>query len=144
MTSDAAGAVLPCRFCVANWSGMTGRLGGAAVLPTSQDCADAHRDDVRVYGLARALAKVFQSRAPSDEQVAWFLGSADQVVDGFDPAPPRWRVRRLPASANDGEYGIEARVRINDITYVILEGSRDCEGGVLPLATFRAQLGAAG
>ena len=96
-----------------------------------------HRDDPRVYGLAIAMARVGQGRNPTDEQVGWFLGDADDVVDDFDPPPERWRVRKLPDSDEDG---IDARLRINDVTYVCLEGGKDCRGGVLRLATYRAQL----
>ncbi len=134
----------PCRYCVASWSGATSRHGDSAIRPTVRDCVDTHRDDPRVYDLARALSEVLQDRRPSDEQVAWFLADADEVVDDFVPPPDRWRVRRLPESANDRFDGIEVRVRINDVTYVVLEGSKDCRGSVLRLSSFRAQLRAAG
>lgn len=131
----------PCRFCVANWAGVSARGGGGEpIRPDPEDCEQAHRDDPRVYGLARAMAKAMQDRYPSDEQVAWFLEDADEVVDDFDPPPDRWRVRRLPESANDGPDGIDARVRINDVTYVVLEGGKDCRGSVVRLSTFRQQL----
>lgn len=133
----------PCRYCVANWTGMSERAPGgrtSPILPTEKDCEWAHRNDPRVYDLARAMAKVKQDRQPSDEQIAWFLEDADDVVDDFDPTPDTWRVRRLPESANDGEQGIDFRLRINDVTYVALEGGKDCRGSVLRLSTFREQL----
>lgn len=99
-----------------------------------------HRDDPRVYDLARAMAEVMQGRGPSDEQIAWFLGDADDVVDDFVPPPDRWRVRRLPASENDGCDGIEVRLRIHDVTYVALEGGKDSRGSVLRLSAFREQM----
>jgi hypothetical protein len=34
-------------------------------------------------------------------------------------------------------------MRINEVTYVLLEGGKDCRGDVLPLATFREMLRAA-
>lgn len=138
----ATATTRPCRFCVANWTGMSRRIpaGPAAepILPTAQDCADTHRDDPRVYALAEAFAKAMQGRGPTDEQIAWFLEDADDVVDTFDPAPDRWRVRKLPANRRDGEQGIEARLRINDVTYVALEGGKDCRGSVVRLSTFRS------
>lgn len=76
-----------------------------------------HRDEQRVYDLAVAMARVFQQRDPTDEQVAWFLEDADAVVDDFDPTPAKWRVRRLPDSDE-----FDARFRINDITYVLQPG----------------------
>lgn len=129
----------PCRYCVAVWTGTSTRIPGGLppVLPSADDCASAHRDDPRVYALAEAFAKALQTRNPSDEQVGWFLEDADDVVDDFDPAPDRWRVRRLPASANDGEQGIDVRLRINDVTYVALEGGKDCRGSVVRLSEFR-------
>jgi hypothetical protein len=120
----------PCRYCIADW---------APTEVSAEECEMRHRDDPRVYDLARSLAIVLQDRAPSDQQIAWFLADADQVVDGFDPAPTRWKVRRLPASSNDHYDGIEVRLRINDVTYVALEGGKDCPGDMLPLAEFRRQ-----
>jgi hypothetical protein len=138
----AAPAPRPCKYCIANWAGICssapGQDGRGPILPTAEDCAAEHRDDQRVYDLARAMAKVMQDRHPSDEQVAWFLADADDVVDDFDPPPDRWRVRRLPASANDEEQEIEVRIRINDVTYVALAGGKDCRGSVVKLSTFRS------
>jgi hypothetical protein len=132
----------PCRYCIASWAGVTHRLPGdqdrEPIRPDATDCAMEHRDDQRVYDLAQAMAKVLQDRHPTDEQIAWFLADADEVVDDFDPVPKRWRVRKLPASANDGDQGIEVRLRINDVTYVVLEGGKDCRGNVVLLATFCA------
>ena len=129
---------VPCRYCVANWASATGRLGGTPIVPTVEDCALEHRDEHRVYTLAHAFARVLQARQPSDEQVSWFLPDANDVVDDFTPTPERWRVRRLPPSSSDAEQGIEVRLRINDVTYVVLEGGKDSRGEVLPLARFRA------
>ena len=131
----------PCRYCVANWTAMTNRHpipGAGPILPTAEDCKFEHRDDPRVYALAEAMAKVMQDRNPSDAQISYFLGDADDVVDDFDPTPERWRVRKLPESANDGEQGIEIRLRINDVTYVALAGGKDSRGSVVKLATFRS------
>jgi hypothetical protein len=127
----------PCRYCVAGWAAATRRIDGDPILPTAADCEHAHRDETRVYNLAHAMARAMQARNPSDEQVSYFLEDADEVVDGFDPAPERWRVRRLPACVNDAEDGIDVRLRINDVTYVALEGGKDCRGSVVPLAEFR-------
>jgi hypothetical protein len=128
----------PCSFCVAVWAGYAERSGGKAYGPTETDCEWEHRDDPRVYDLARAMAKVMQDRRPSDEQIGWFLADADEVVDDFGPAPDRWRVRRLSASAGDAEQEILVRLRINDVTYVVLEGGKDTKGSVVKLATFRS------
>jgi hypothetical protein len=92
-----------------------------------------HRDDQRVYALAIAMARVFQQRNPTDEQVAWFLDDADAVVDDFDPAPEKWRVRKLPETRYD-EF--DCRLRINDVTYVIPAGGKE-KSYPVPLATYR-------
>lgn len=132
----------PCRYCIANWTGMSNRVPGGSdlppILPTPEDCETTHRDDPRVYALAEAMAKVMQNRKPSDEQIGWFLEDADDVVDDFEPAPEKWRVRKLPTSDNDYDQGIEVRLRINDITYVGLEGGKDSRGSVVKLSTFRS------
>lgn len=128
----------PCKFCVANWAGATGKHGGPVLVPDVDDCLMAHRDDPRVYALARAMAKVMQQRQPSDEQISWFLEDADEVVDNFDPSPEKWRVRRLPSSDGDYDQGIEIRIRINDVTYVGLEGGKGARGQFVRLSTFRS------
>jgi hypothetical protein len=98
--------VRPCQYCVAAYEFDT------------DDCANTHRDEQRVYDLATAMAKLFQDRHPSDKQVGWFLEDAEAVVDDFDPAPERWRLRRLPDSSEQ----FIARFRINDVTYVLEDG----------------------
>lgn len=134
-------AQLPCRYCVANWKGMTARTGGGIeILPTVDDCQSAHRDDPRVYALAEAFAKAIQGQPPTDEQAAWFLEDADEVVDDFDPPPARWSVRKLPNAKSDEENEIECRFRINGVTYVALEGGKDTRGSLMPLSTFREHL----
>jgi hypothetical protein len=37
----------------------------------------------------------------------------------------------------DGEDGIEVRLSISGVTYVALEGSKDCRGSVVKLSEFR-------
>lgn len=128
----------PCRFCIANWAGATGKLSGTPLVPEAHDCEFTHRDDQRVYDLARAMASVQQQRNPTDEQVAWFLEDADDVVDDFDPAPEKWRIRRLPAQVRDSEDEIAVRWRINGVTYVALEGGKDSRGSVVTLKQFRS------
>lgn len=128
----------PCKYCIANWAGATGKQGGPVLVPDAHDCVMSHRDDPRVYRLARAMAVVMQQRQPTDEQISWFLEDADEVVDDFDPEPEKWRVRRLPLSAGDCDDGIEIRLRINDVTYVGLEGGKDSRGSVVKLSTFRS------
>ena len=116
----------PCRFCLAAYP----------ILfedGETTDCEFTHRDDQRVYDLAAALARVFQQRVPTDEQVAWFLDDADAVVDDFSPAPAKWRVRRLPETRYD-EF--DARLRINDVTYVIPAACKEKTTPVR-LATYR-------
>lgn len=128
----------PCRYCIADWA-----TAAPLVTVKPEDCDDRHRNDPRIYALARSLASVLQGSDPSDQQISWFLADADQVVDDFDPAPDRWRVRRLPESPNDQYDGIEVRLRINDVTYVALEGGKDCPGSLLTLAAFRREQRAA-
>lgn len=137
----------PCRFCIANWAGITtrrfaGEPAREPIRPDPDDCGMAHeRNDQTLYDLATAFARACcGTRTPSDEQIGWYLSDADDVVGDFQPPPERWRVRKLPASRNDDEQGIEQRLRINDVTYVALEGGKDCRGQVSRLATYRAQL----
>lgn len=128
----------PCRFCIANWAGATGKHGRPPLVPEVSDCKMSHRDDLRVYRLARAMASVMRQRQPTGEQISWFLEDADGVVDDFAPEPDKWKVRRLPMSDNDYDQGINVRLRINDVTYVGLEGGKDCRGSVVKLSTFRS------
>ena len=128
----------PCRYCIANWHGMSARTGGTPIDPEPSDCEFDHRDDPRVYALAAEMCRAMQPEI-TDERIGWYLADANDVVDGFDPAPERWRVRRLPDGAHDGERGIEIRLSINGVTYVGLEGGKDCRGTVMPLATLREQ-----
>ncbi len=128
----------PCKYCVANWAGATGKHGGPVLVPDPHDCEMSHRDDPRVYRLALAMAKVMQQRQPTDEQISWFLEDADEVVDGFDPEPEKWAVRRLTMSPGDYGNGIEIRLRINGVTYVGLEGGKDSRGSVVKLSEFRS------
>lgn len=100
----------PCQFCVAAYPEIADEI-----------CEWEHRDEQRVYDLALAMARVFQARQPTDEQVQWFLSDADAVVDDFDPAPEKWRVRKLPNS--DREF--VARFRVNDVTYVLQDGCKE-------------------
>lgn len=131
----------PCRYCVANWAGMS--KSDPPLVPDPADCEMTHGEhdvnDQRVYALAAALASCCcRTPTPSDEQVGWFLGDADQVVDDFDPTPEVWKVRKLPESANDGFDEIVQRLRINDVTYVALEGGKDCNGSLVSLKEFRS------
>jgi len=122
----------PCRYCIAGYRDV-----GETLEPSAQACEFAHRDDPRVYALARALASKFQQKDPTDVQVSYFLEDADEVVDDFDPAPDRWRVRLLPENESDSERDIVCRLRINDVTYVGTEGGKDTRGQMVKLATFR-------
>lgn len=117
----------PCRFCLAAYPVLF-ENGETA------DCELTHRDDQRVYDLATAMAAVFQHRPPTDEQVGWFLDDADAVIDDFDPAPARWRVRKLPDNDHD-EF--DCRMRINDVTYVVQPGDKGCKPLPVRLSTYR-------
>lgn len=97
----------PCRFCRAAYPRLS-----------ATDCEFEHRDEPRVYDLARAFARLFQRTKPTDEQVGWFLGDADAVVDDFDPTPDRWHVRKLPQGTDEFKF----RMRINNVTYVVKPG----------------------
>jgi hypothetical protein len=132
----------PCRYCIANWVGMSNRVPGRTtppILPTATDCEWEHRDDARVYGLAHAIARAIHDAEPGEERTGWFLADADDVVDDFDPAPDSWRVRKLPAGKTDGERGIDIRLLINGVAYVALAGGKDCRGSVMKLATLLQQ-----
>jgi len=115
----------PCRYCLAAYP-ILFENGDAS------SCEFEHRDEQRIYDLAIAMARVFQQREPTDEQVAWFLEDADAVVDDFDPVPVRWRVRKLPDSDE-----FVARLRICDVTYVIEHGGHKVKTVPVRLATLR-------
>jgi hypothetical protein len=105
----------PCRYCLAAYP----------ILFEDGDvssCEFEHRDDPRVYALAAAMARIFQPRPNTDEQIGWFLNDADAVVDDFDPAPDRWRVHKLPDNPRD-EF--VARFRVNGVTYVLQDGHKE-------------------
>jgi hypothetical protein len=115
----------PCRYCLAAYP----------ILFEEGDttaCEWEHRDDPRVYALATAMARLFEQRQPTDEQIGWFLSDADAVVDDFGPVPEKWRLRKLPDSNDE----FVARFRINDVTYVLQDG---CKEKVAPvrLSTLR-------
>jgi hypothetical protein len=112
---DEGGRVTrPCKFCLAAYP----------ILFEDGDvssCEFEHRDEQRVYDLAAAMARVFQPRPNTDEQIAWFLQDADAIVDDFNPVPAKWRLRKLP----DGSDEFAARFRVNDVTYVIEDGGKE-------------------
>jgi hypothetical protein len=115
----------PCKFCLAAYP----------ILFEDGDvssCEFEHRDDPRVYALATAMARIFQPRPNTDEQIGWFLQDADAVADDFDPPPERWRLRKLP----DGNFEFDARFRVNDVTYVLQSGEEKMTP--VRLATLRA------
>jgi hypothetical protein len=99
----------PCRYCLAAYPILAG-----------EECEYTHRDEQRVYDLATAMAAVFQTRPPSDEQIGWFLDDADAVVDDFDPTPDKWRIRNLPNDFRE----FDCRFRINNVTYVVQPGDK--------------------
>lgn len=100
----------PCRYCLAAYP----ILFDAGDIST---CELTHRDEQRVYDLATAMARLFQQRHPTDEQVGWFVDDADAVVDDFDPVPEKWRLRKLPDTSE-----FDCRFRINEVTYVVQAG----------------------
>jgi hypothetical protein len=103
----------PCRYCTAAYP----------ILFEDGDttaCEWTHRDEQRIYDLATAMARVFQQRNPTDEQVCWFLDDADAVADDFDPVPDKWQIRKLPDTAE-----FDWRFRINDVTYVVQPGEKE-------------------
>lgn len=124
----------PCRYCVAAWAGYS--KSDPPIVPEPRDCEWEHRDDPRVYALAREMARAVAGNR-DDEHTGWFLADADQVVDHFAEPPARWRVSRLPSGKRDAEDEIECRLRINGISYVALEGGKDSRGDLHPLAEFR-------
>ena len=115
----------PCKYCLAAYP----------ILFEDGDvtaCEWEHRDDSRVYALAAAMARIFQPRPNTDEQIGWFLQDADAVVDDFDPPPAKWKLRKLP----DGNFEFDARFRINDVTYVLQSGGKE-KATPVRLATLR-------
>lgn len=119
----------PCKYCLAAYPILFEN-------GETDTCEFTHRDDQRVYDLARKFAKVFQQQRPTDEQVGWFLDDADAVVDDFDPAPEKWLVRRLP-DLKSGEFDV--RMRINGVTYVCPPGGKDCKAMPVRLSVYRQQ-----
>ena len=103
----------------------------------AQACEWEHeRNDQPLYDLATAVARIFLgTRTPTDEQIGWCLHDADCIIGDWDPLPDRWRVRRLPTGGESGEF--DARIRVNDVTYVIPEGGKDTPGEPIRLATYR-------
>ena len=82
----------PCRWCQAAY-GLDAEL-----------CEFAHHQPaVVVAPLALAMARMFQTRNPSDEQVGWFMEDASAVVEDFDPLPDEWRPRP-PCSTSSGGW----------------------------------------
>ena len=77
---------------------------------------------------------VFVFNAPSCVPRAELADDADAVVDDFDPVPEKWRLRRLPEN-NFAEF--DCRFRINDVTYVIQAGGKDCKPLPVRLSTYR-------
>ncbi len=113
----------PCRYCLAAYPEIADEI-----------CETEHRDDPRVYALAAAMAHIFQPLPNTDEQVQWFLNDADAVVDDFDPAPAKWRLRKLPDDFSE----FVARFRINDVTYVLQDGDK-CKTVPVRLSTLRGR-----
>ncbi len=117
----------PCRYCLAAYP----------ILFEDGDvtaCEWEHRDEQRVYDLATAMAAVFQHRPPADEQVCWFLGDADAVVDDFDPVPAKWKVRNLPNDFSE----FDMRFRINDVTYILQHSDNKEKANPVRLSTYRS------
>jgi hypothetical protein len=115
----------PCRYCTANYG----------EYADDEMCEMTHqRPADEVAPLATALARIFQDRNPTDQQVGYFMQDADEVIGDFDPIPEKWRVRKLPMSESDEFI---QRFRINDVTYVVEDG----EGYIPPvrLSDLRAQ-----
>jgi hypothetical protein len=114
----------PCRYCSAAYPEIAGEI-----------CDDGyHRDTQPLYDLAAAMAAVFQHRPPTDEQVGWFVDDAEAVIGDLDPLPAKWRIRRLPEN-NYEEF--DCRFRVNDVTYVVQAGGKDCKALPVRLSTYR-------
>jgi len=116
----------PCRYCLAAYPTLFEDGDVTA-------CEYEHRDDPRVYALAAAMARIFQPRPNTDEQIAWFLQDADAVVDDFDPPPAKWRLRNLPNDFSE----FDMRFRINDVTYVVQHSDKG-EATPVRLSTYRS------
>jgi hypothetical protein len=87
------------------------------------------------------MAVTMQQPEPTDAQVSYFLGDADDVVDDFDPPPVEWMVENLPDlldECGDPEPGVDAHLLVNGREYVALEGGKDCRGNVVAVGTWRS------
>lgn len=112
VTSETA---RPCRYCV------------AAYDSDAEMCGFAHEQPAEVLApLALAMARMFQTRHPSDEQVGWFMEDASAVADFFDPLPDEWTLRKMRPGRSD-EF--TARFSVNGVTYVVENG----EGHITPV-----------
>ncbi|HZM83789.1 MAG TPA: hypothetical protein VFC19_49355 [Candidatus Limnocylindrales bacterium] len=129
----------PCQICVAGWAEPSIKSPPAdwmPPVPDPQDCEVTHRDDPRVFALARAMATEMQQPEPTDAQVWYFLEDADEVVDDFDPAPETWVVEKLP-DGKDSFGEVDAWLRINGVDYVALAGEK-CRGQLVTAEDWRS------
>lgn len=95
----------------------------AAAYPTlsaDDTCGkySGHRHDKPTFGLARALAEMFQQPDPSDEQVGWFLEDAAAIVDDFEPTPGGWSIEEREVSKDDS-FNLDFAFVLNDVEYVV-------------------------
>lgn len=131
--------VRPCKYCIAGWADPTTKVapeGWKPPVPDPEDCEMCHRDDPRVYALARAMAAEMQQPEPTDAQVWYFLEDAEDVVDDFDPAPASWTVERLP-DGKDPHWEVDAWLRVNGVEYVALAGEK-CRGQLVKADEWRS------
>lgn len=129
----------PCKYCIAGWAEPRTTVipeGWTPPVPDPEDCEMAHRDDPRVYALARAMAVENQHPEPTDAQVSYFLEDADEVVDDFVPAPESWLVEKLP-DGKDPFGAVDAWLRINGVGYVALSGEK-CRGQLVKTDEWRS------
>jgi hypothetical protein len=86
-------------------------------LTAEDTCEDFHRHEPRVFALAKALARAFQSEPISDEKIAWFLNDADAIVDDF--GGPEWDDWTVAIIDGPLPHGLDKRLMVNGVEYVL-------------------------
>ena len=93
----------------------------AAAYPEleARDTCDDHRDDTRLYDLARTFAVACSHPEPSDEVIAWFIEDAEAVIDDFPPEMTAWVVTTPTPPSEEESFQLDFTLTINGEAYVI-------------------------
>ena len=94
----------------------------AAAYPEldARDTCDDHRDDPRLYDLARAFAVACGHHPePSDDVIGWFIEDAEAVIDDFSPEMTAWVVTTPTPPSEEESFQLDFTLTINGEAYVI-------------------------